>query len=319
MNGLEQRLRTSLRERGDDVEATPQLWLEVDRRITRRRWRTVGAWSLASVAAALVAVVVAPGLLDLADGPVPVPDVVDQVPGTGDADDDGAVEGETEDAAPTGDATDADDPAPGTAPDDALATLVQQVGPRELRVVEPDGTTRHSVTLGEEGGSTITAIAVRPGSTLDDLTAAVVTTAEGFWDLRTLRVVGDDVTLEVFPERFRPTVESGAGGEVLAPLWAPDGRHLAWTERTGGEVALQTIGWEDGPGTDRTADDNARFTLEGGADVALQPLEWAGDDPSDWVLHFGVTGEPEVGYELRLERQGDGALALVGELTRVDR
>ena len=69
---LEELLRDSLHDRAGDVEPTPALWQEVDRRrYTRLRWRTVRMWSgaVASAAAVVAAVVAVPILLDSPEQP----------------------------------------------------------------------------------------------------------------------------------------------------------------------------------------------------------------------------------------------------------
>jgi len=62
MTRIEDLVRDSLRQRAEDVEPTPALWHEVDRRMARHRRFQVTAWSLAAVTAA-VGLVVVPGLL----------------------------------------------------------------------------------------------------------------------------------------------------------------------------------------------------------------------------------------------------------------
>jgi hypothetical protein len=69
---LEELLRDSLHDRARDVEPTPALWQEVDRRRhARQRWRTVRVWSgaLASAAAVVAAVVALPALLGAPEQP----------------------------------------------------------------------------------------------------------------------------------------------------------------------------------------------------------------------------------------------------------
>ena len=69
---LEQLLRDSLHDRAGDVEPTPALWQEVDRRRhTHLRWRTMRVWSgaAASAAAVVAAVVALPILLDSPEQP----------------------------------------------------------------------------------------------------------------------------------------------------------------------------------------------------------------------------------------------------------
>lgn len=62
MEPIEERLERSLHERADDVEATPALWQEVDRRVTRRRGLQLWSWALAGAAAVAAAVAVVPAI-----------------------------------------------------------------------------------------------------------------------------------------------------------------------------------------------------------------------------------------------------------------
>lgn len=65
MDRIEDLVRTSLRERGDDAQATPHLYRQVQRRIDRRRRQR--AWTLAPIGMAVVAAVAVP--LVLSNGP----------------------------------------------------------------------------------------------------------------------------------------------------------------------------------------------------------------------------------------------------------
>lgn len=74
---------------------------------------------------------------------------------------------------------------------------------------------------------------------------------------------------------------------------------------------VPTVGWDGGPGTGRTADDNASWGVEG-APAILQASAWevAHSDRSHTVL----TAESQHGesFRIQLERQGDGAWAYRG-------
>jgi hypothetical protein len=69
MERMEELIRQSLQARAQDVEPTPALWLEVDRRVARRRRLQVVTWSLAGVAAAVLAVFAVPAVIGLFSGP----------------------------------------------------------------------------------------------------------------------------------------------------------------------------------------------------------------------------------------------------------
>ncbi len=304
MVSIEDRIRASLEQRARDVEPTPHLWREVDRRIARRRRRTVGVWSLAGAVAAVAALVIVPGIFDQAPQTPDIGSDVEQPPGerpedTSDDPLDGADPGEDGDPA--------DLPTEGpTLPDPVLVA-----GQRDIRLLSPDGSESTLATLAVEGESSIMGLAVRPGSTVDDLTAAVLTTAEGMWDLRELRVRGGTASLEVFPEGFRPS--GGTELVVTGPVWFEDGATLAWIEASTEGPTLRTIGWTDeGPGTDERATDNASFGLDGApSGVVLRPSEWvtAGQRSDALVSALTLTAdEPEDGwYVVELLRMADGA------------
>ncbi len=84
MDRIEQLVRDSLQTRARDVEPTPALWREVERRIARRRRQRVITWSLAGAAAAAAAVLVVPALVGTVTGPE-VPEIapLDEVPPVG--------------------------------------------------------------------------------------------------------------------------------------------------------------------------------------------------------------------------------------------
>jgi hypothetical protein len=84
MERMEQLIRESLEARAQDVEPTPALWLEVDRRVARRRRFRVLTWSLAGAAAAMLAVFAVPAVIGLFTGPDQL-DIapLDRTPATG--------------------------------------------------------------------------------------------------------------------------------------------------------------------------------------------------------------------------------------------
>ena len=287
MTPIEDRLRASLRERAEDVEATPRLWAEVDRRVARRRRVTVSSWVAATAAAAIAAVVVAPALLpetagpEIADRPGPVED-----PGT----EDGPVV-----------------PAPGAVEPGPLLVATDRL----LRVLDADGTALSAYELPEEGESTITGVSVRPGSTVAEVTAAVLTTAEGTYDLRVLRSGGDDLTLEVVDEpSYRPGQDAGAGLVVSGPVWAPDGTSLAWLEQDETGTRLRTIGWDDGPGTGLPATDNATFALAGVPVEQLDLVDWVAVGSDRTLIRATSRTAGDRWFELSLTRAADDAWSI---------
>jgi hypothetical protein len=84
MERMEQLIRESLQARAQDVEPTPALWLEVDRRVARRRRYQVLSWSLAGAAAVVAAVLAVPAIVGLVTGPEEL-DIapLDRVPAAG--------------------------------------------------------------------------------------------------------------------------------------------------------------------------------------------------------------------------------------------
>lgn len=321
MTDIEQRLRESLSARAADVEPTPELWREVDRRIVRRRRFRVAAWALAGAAALVAGVLVLPGLL-ATNIDVPEIDPVQVPPSPGDGDDDASVETPPDDAAPEGDGTESDegddtDPGGPESGEDVrvgLETTLLVGGNGELRLWGPDGE-RMLTTLAEEGESSVVDVAVRPGSSPDDLTAAVLTQAEGMWDLRTLRVEGDEVTLEVFPEAYRPGRGGSPAGEGLTvhgPVWSPDGTSLAWFESGTGGVVVQTIGWSEGPGTGAQATDNAQWDVSDVLPPGSVPHDWIATEGQSTAIRATMPDSTEGWYAVTLDRQADGAWALRG-------
>ena len=310
MTDIEQRLRDSLTARSADVEPTPALWREVDRRVTRRRRLRVAGWSLLGATAIVVGVLVLPGLVGTG---LIVPDIepIETPPApSDDADEDAtdeAVPDDAEDLVPTQPDDDADTLATG-----ADTLLIADGG--ELRLVGPAGD-QSLATLAEEGESSVAGLAVRPGSTPEDLTAAVLTQAEGMWDLRELRVADGEVTLEVFAERYRPGLGGGPAGEGLTvhgPVWSPDGTSLAWLESGTGGVWLQTIGWSDGPGTGETATDNARWEVGDALPMGAVPNDWVVAGENSTLIRVTTPDRDDAWHLIQLDRGADDAWGLAG-------
>lgn len=303
MEPIEERLRTSLRTRAGDVEATPHLWQEVDRRIHRRQRRTAWSWVTVGVAAAIAAVVIVPGLLPDASAP----EVADRPPGIGETEQPPATDGSGEPTTDDGTGAPGETEGPGGA---GTGALLVGAG-REVRVLAPDGETAASYAFPEEGGSTVTGLAVRPGSDGSEMTAALITTAEGMYDLRILRLDGGDLTVEVVDDpTYRPGQGGGADLHVSGPVWAPDGTSLSWLEQDDSGARLRTVGWEDGPGSDDPTTDNATFALEAEAGASLELMDWVQLDDERFLLR-AIAGTPrDSWYELALVRQADGAWAV---------
>jgi hypothetical protein len=227
---------------------------------------------------------------------------------------------------------------PGT-PDTDTATSDPEVGtdagptvdgaalPAPIVTVSADELTLHTAAgpqvvarLAGEGESRFLAARVRPGSTVDDLTVVALTTAEGMYDLRTVRFVDGQLTVFApFEDGYGPGATSEAGDlQVFGPVWSPDGASLAWLDVAAGVTTLRTVGWGgDGPGTGDPATDNAAFELDTRGQVPLVPSEWVAtpDGAASTELRFAALDAGDGWYALAVDVQADGAVALPsGEL-----
>jgi hypothetical protein len=232
--------------------------------------------------------------------------------------------------APSDEATDTDEPTPGDAGDAAIGEEPAVDGPtvdgvvlpapvvtaslRELTLLGPDGP-QVIAELAAEGESVFLSARVRPGSTVDDLTVVALTTAEGMWDLRTIRWVdGQQTAFEPFPPPYVPGGTGTAGDElsVQGPVWSPGGDAVAWLETATGGTTLVTVGWGgDGPGTGDTATDNASFEVDTLGHVPLVPAEWVATPDDDVATELRLAGLDVDGwFALPIDVQPDGARAL---------
>jgi hypothetical protein len=226
--------------------------------------------------------------------------------------------------APTAAPTDPDPAAPdGPVVEGAtLPAPIVTVSARQLTLHGPDGP-QAIAELAVEGESRFISARVRPGSTIDDLTVVALTTAEGMWDLRTIRWVDGELTVfEPFPEPHVPGWggAAGAGMSPHGPVWSPDGDRLAWFEFGTGPATMRVVGWDDGPGTGDPATDNASFELDTRGLLPLIPVEWVATPggPSATELRAVALDSNEGWYALPVDIQGDGAVALDGSGFRVE-
>jgi hypothetical protein len=204
-----------------------------------------------------------------------------------------------------------------------LPAPIVTVSARQLTLHGPAGP-QVIAELAVEGESRFISARVRPGSTIEDLTVVALTTAEGMWDLRTIRWVDGELTVfEPFPEPHVPGW-GGSAGEGMSPqgpVWSPSGDHVAWFEFGTGPATMRVVGWDDGPGTGDPATDNASFELDTRGLLPLIPVEWVATPggPSATELRAVALDSNEGWYALPVDIQGDGAVALDGSGFRVER
>jgi hypothetical protein len=184
----------------------------------------------------------------------------------------------------------------------AAGVDVRLTGPATLEVLGADGSVTHGWTLPD--GETFHAILVRPGATVDGLDVVAVALQGERPVLYHASVRAGTARLAAFPDHLQPAHVVDAAPPAIA--WTPDALSLVWTETTGEDLVLRTVGWDGGPGTGRHSDDNASFVLELPSDARVEGFE-VGDDGTWTLLLRDGTTEP---HEVRVGRQTDGALAL---------
>ena len=216
---LEDLLRDSLHHRSGDVEPTPALWQEVDRRRQARlRWRTWRVWSgsLAAAAAVLAAIALVPMLFDAGEQQ---PEIAVDPPA---------------------------EPGPqllsGSAPPELLPSHLVLARGEELVLLDLRTGQEHDLP---SPGEQLLDVAVRPGTTPgEELEVAYTATAErdGHDRVGVIDADGEDHVVDELP----------ADGAVdPAVVWSPDGEWIAWS-RSAGEayVGLSRI---EGPVGDTPA------------------------------------------------------------------
>lgn len=265
---LEDRIRTSLQARADDVVPTPQLWERVATRTARRaRWR-LGAWVASGVTAVVALVVGGVVLLGSPQGVQidPRPDVAETP----------------------------DQPGPGTGQPGA-PTVVTTDGSSLFRVDPTTGEVVDALSPFEGFGEgvAIREVAVRPVSDEGDVTVAMVIEVEGGYDVEvaTFDAGGQRV------DRLRVGMAAPVASDLPPDLvWSDDGRYLMWagTRVVDGSTlgpALWAYDWVDRP-VDEAGQGEVAAATPRGADGALfegsgtvDLREWRGrsDGPSTVV------------------------------------
>ena len=146
---------------------------------------------------------------------------------------------------------------------------------------------------------------MHPDSDIDDVTAAGTTGCGVAW---TNGTGGGDVAGDM----------GDAGACATDVVFSPDGRHLAWLLPPEGiPWTVQTVDWNaEGPG-----DDDAGFGLDfadrNPGQINLEDWVWTTDDgvTARGYLTFTATEPPRrerSRYTVAIERQADGALAILG-------
>lgn len=215
------------------------------------------------------------------------------------------------DATPTADdaadlGTDPVDDQPDDRPASAAGRLDVELDGSELRVLDATGARLLGWELPTDQGEVFHALLSRPDVPEGEVDATVVTIrgeVPRLWHLRVRE--GQDGALLPFPDHLQPQSELEA---VISVSWTPDAGSLLWTEPRADGVTLRTVGWADGPGTGRTADDHASFPLDLPADATIDGSVVEADGTWTVSLLDGIG----TWHELTLVRQADGALALIG-------
>lgn len=280
---LQERLRRSLATRADDVRPDPATWARVEARIRRRTW---ARWSLAGLTVAAVLAVAAltlPGILN----------------------------GTRVDLSP------ADPPPPAGA-----TTLVTTDGQR-VYITDLDGEVLDEIEPPTEADDPlpITRVAVRPGSTPDDLTVVYLRA-----DAACERVEMGWVTVDA-DGTSGGALGGGQGFCMTDPVWSPEGDAVAWVEQSPGDepTVLHVRDWgSTGPGTLEPAAGDTRLVFGVPDATAVRATDWwwneTDDAGAEGIASLSVvrTGIAQA-FVLPVERQADGAVTLLdGAPARTD-
>lgn len=191
-------------------------------------------------------------------------------------------------------------------PEAVLVTDGQVVALREVATGAPAWDVE--VDAGEE----VLAVAVRPGSTVDELDAVYVVAGEDGFDLGWLTVAGG----------AEPEVRRGVEGAATVmgdaapatepwPVWSPDGSALAWVELPADETApgarLRLAAWEP---QERVAVDDGAVDLE---ELPLQPIRaetltepYEGDGVAEGELELYLSSSTLEAWRVGLVRSEEG-------------
>ena len=203
-------------------------------------------------------------------------------------------------------APDPDDDDPGSSPGEPDGGFAVSIDGPVIELRQGDGEDVHRWTL--EGSGTFHSFLVHPDGAPDTIdVVAVVLEGERPVLFHVYARPGGESGIAEFPEHLQPLHEVDTGPPVIA--WTPDGRSLVWTEASGAAMVLRAVGWQDGPGTGRSADDNASFTLDAPGGAHVDGFEVISASTWTLILRGGGSDEPT---EVPVERQADGALALPG-------
>lgn len=193
---------------------------------------------------------------------------------------------------------------PGNGPGEGDDGFVVTIDGPAIELRQRDGEHVHEWALGD--GETFHSFLVHPNGTADTIdVAALALYGERPVLLHVYARPGGESGIAEFPGHLQPAHEVDAGPPVFA--WTPDGRSLVWTEPSGDAMVLRSVGWEDGPGTGRPADDNASFALDAPGGAHVDGFEVTAEAAWTLILRGGGSNEP---IEIPIERQGDGGLAL---------
>lgn len=282
---FEELVRRSLQAQAADVTPDPATWEKVSARIRRQRKFRLALAGFAAAAGVAFAAVVLPQVLTT---------------GTVEFDDQIATAPTTERLGPseTGDG--------------------QQAVRIEGGVVATDGT---DIDVYDEAGAKvldlpfapdqladqpmpITDVAVRPGSTLDELVVVY------------RRAVGCDAELG-YVVAASGTVDGGllGGGDGCwkPPVWSPDGRYVAWVEGEPGDYVLRVVEVASEPDDLGTLfHDIAAVPLETGALSGLEVVDWVGKDIGIELRFLGILDDGRVARATQqVERHAPGGAGLV--------